>query len=417
MDAARADDHRGANAAPFARQLALWVPPDEGGDEFAHRSNSPVRGLPGGGEDRGADATPFAEGHYDWAAEVAGETEAVEIPEGERQWFSERYTLRGLYEHDVYGLAAVRRRRVSDATLAAASAAKDRQALNRWERFSPRPGDWPAGEPWRGRPLAWITDQHVTATLVAMRRKLAVTTVRSTWAHLRTIFARAKAVRAIERVPEPTWGREAPDERAAKELYDDRAIASIWQALAGQVDLQVAFVASLNVGLRTVDLFGLRWESLSLTADRPCVEFTARKTGKRQTVPLAVVTVRQLQRWRGRQGLLFPEGAGLVWPELTDAAAADPERSRPARDRNARFKRAAESVGIRHAKPWQVGRLTCNERLERHRPGSGQFVLGHTATLNSTSYREPSGLIYEAVTTLPQPECFWEGIERFERFA
>jgi uncharacterized protein (DUF2062 family) len=39
----------------------------------------------------------------------------------------------------------------------------------------------------------------------------------------------------------------------------------------------------------------------------------------------------------------------------------------------------------------------------------GQFVLGHASTLNSVSYREPSGLIYEAVTTLPQPDCFCVG--------
>jgi hypothetical protein len=56
-----------------------------------------------------------------------------------------------------------------------------------------------------------------------------------------------------------------------------------------------------------------------------------------------------------------------------------------------------------------VGRLTCNERLEGHQPGSGQFVLGHANTLNSVSYREPSGLIYEAVTTLPQPDAFCVG--------
>lgn len=389
-----------------------WIPPDGHGGPFAHRILDPVR-SPDGEKKQAAEVGQKPLNHrvepggerYDWAAAVAGEAEAVEIPEGERVWFSERYTLRGLYEHPVYGLAAVRASRVADATLAAASAAKDRQALNRWERYSPRPGDWPAGEPWRGRPLAWISDKHVAATVGAMRKELALSTCRSTWNHLRTIFRRAWDVKAIERVPEVTWGRSDGTERAARAHYTDRQLVQIWTALAGQLDLQVAFVVSVNVGLRTVDLFCLRWDCLQLTAERPVVEFTARKTGKRQTVPLGPATVRQLDRWRRAQGLLFPECAGLVWPELTDATAADPERSRAARCRNARFKRVLAGLDppIRHAKPWQVGRLTCNERLERHRPGSGQFVLGHSETLNSTSYREPSGLIYEAVVTLPQP--------------
>jgi hypothetical protein len=71
MDAARARE----SGCVGGRQLALWVPPDEAGEQgkegFAHRSNNPVRGLAGGGEPA-----------WDWAAEVAGEAEAVEIPEG-----------------------------------------------------------------------------------------------------------------------------------------------------------------------------------------------------------------------------------------------------------------------------------------------------------------------------------------------
>lgn len=407
-----------ASALPLTgtNQLALWVPEEDlegSAGAFVHRTLDPVY-KPGGGTGRAsgtqegtgrASGTQGYEG-YDWEAIAAGEQAAVEIPEGERAWFSARYTLRGLYEHPVYGLNAIRAARVRDATLAAGSRAKDRQALNRWERYSRKPGDWPAGVPWQGRPLVACTDEEATATCTAMRRALAWTTCRSTWNHLRIIFRRAVDVKAIKRVPVVTWGRTAGTERAPKELYNDRQIGDIWRALAGQTDLQVAFCLSVNVGLRTVDLFCLRWEDLQLSRDRPVVEFTARKTGKRQVVPLGPVTVAQLERWRRKQGILFPECGGLVWPELTDASAPDPERSRAARERNRRFKAALESIGIRHKKPWQVGRLTCNERLESHRPGSGQFVLGHSATLNSTSYREPSGMVYEAVVTLAQPECF-----------
>lgn len=380
-----------------AAQLALWVSGegDEGlGTGFVHRSMYPVYSP-------------------DWSAIAAAEVVRVEIPEVEREAFAGRCTLRGLYEDPVYGLRDLRRQRVRDGTLAANTLGKDGQALNRWEKYSPRPGDWPEGRVWEGRPLAWITDQHCTDTVTAMRKDLSGDTVRSTWNHLRVLLNRAVEVRALEKAPEPTWGKSV-GKRAAKELYDDVQLAAIYGALAGEIDLQIAFVVSVNAGLRSVDLFLLRWENFSLQRDRPVVEFTARKTGKRQTVPLGPVTVKQLERWRKVSGTLGNSplaGAsgftgGLVWPGLTDQAAGDPERSRQARGRNARMKAVLAGLGIEHEHPWQVGRLTCNERLERWRPGSGQFVLGHVATLNSTSYREPSGLIYEAVTTLPQPAAF-----------
>lgn len=381
-----------------ARQLGLFSP--AGSDGSVHRTMHPVH-------------------RPDWAAIAASEVRSVEIPEGERLEFAESHTLRGLYEHAQYGLAAHRRARVASGTLAAASAAKDRQALNRWESYSPRPATWAEGQAWEGRPLAWITDQHATDTLSAMREGLSTQSVRSTWNHLRTIFLHAVQVKAIGKPPEPEWAKGDAG-RAAKQLYGDQQLAEIYTALAGQEDLRVAFVVSVNVGPRTVDLFRLRWENFSLQRDRPVVEFTARKTGKRQVIPLGPVTVEQLERWRklsgtlGRSPLAGASGfcGGLVWPGLTDADAADPERSRPARERNSRFKAVLGVLGIEHEKPWQVGRLTCNERLERHRPGSGQFVLGHSNTLNSLSYREPSGMIFEAVTTLPQPACFSVGEAR-----
>ena len=348
----------------------------------------------------------YAPGEVDWAAIAAGEQTRVEVPEDQREQFALATTIRSFYEHPVYGLAAIRRQAVKDDTLAQASLVKDAQAINRWERFSPRPGSWPAGRPWQGRPLGAITDVHVSETLAAMRAVLAAETCRSTWNHLRTIFHRAVEVKALADVPEVSWGKHAGD-REAKQVYGDRHLVEIYEALSGQADLQTAFVVSVNVGPRTVDLFCLRWEDFALDRERPVVEYTARKTGKLHVVPLAAVTVSHLLRWRRASGMLPLDcGAGYVFPDLSDASAAEPEQSRAARRRNARFKRVLASLKIEVAKPWQVGRLTCNERLERHRPGAGQFVLGHANTLNSVSYREPSSLVHEAVTTLPQPSCF-----------
>lgn len=231
-------------------------------------------------------------------------------------------------------------------------------------------------------------------------RRLKLATCQSTWSHLRAIFSRAVQVRAIERVPDPVWP-PAIDDAEPKSLYDDAQLGAVYRALHRSTDLQVAFVVAVNCGPRAQDLFGLRWENFALSIERPRLEYVARKTGKRQCIPLAACTVAQLRRWQRAAGVIVTAGeaCGLIWPHW------QAERARK-RATLARFKRVLATLGIRHAKPWQVARLTCNERLERHRPGAGQFVLGHSNTLNSRSYREPSGLIWEAVTTLPQPPEF-----------
>ena len=353
----------------------------------AHRTTTPVRTL-------------------DWSKIAAAEQRVTEIPEPDRRRYSEATTLRAFWADPQYGLSSARAQRVEEGGLAANSTAKDRQALNRWERYTPRPAGWPSNAGWEGRPLAWITDQHVTDFVSAMRKDLSSQTCRSTWSHLRVMLNHAVKVKAIETAPEPQWSRG--EDRLAKELYQDEQLSAIYDALTGQTDLQVAFVVSVNAGLRSVDLFSLRWSNVLLRRERPGLEFTSRKTGKRQVVPLAPVTVQHLERWRRATGVLLDDC--MVWPKLTDPDAADPERSRAARRRNLRIKRVLAQLGIHHPKPWQVGRLTCNERLERHRPGSGQFVLGHASTLNSVSYREPSGLIYEAVVSLPRPANWSQAI-------
>jgi len=347
----------------------------------------------------------------DWESIAAAEVRRVELPEGERQRFAEATTLRGLYEHTDYGLAAAHAARVSEGTLAAATAAKVRQALNRWERWAPRPSGCRAGAEWQGRPIAYITDQHATDFVNAASGGLASATVRSTWNHLRTVLLWAVTIKALDRAPEPAWGKSRERERLPRQFYDESQLAAIYGALAAEVGLQVAFVVACNCGLRASDLFALRWEDLYLSAERPRLEFTARKTGKRQLIPLGPVTVSQLRRWQVVSGVLVAAGlaCGPVWPECSAPGAAVPEKSRAARTRNQKIKAVLKRLGMSIAKPWQVCRLTCNERLERHRPGSGQFVLGHANTLNSVSYREPSGLVWEAVSSLPQPPAWGLG--------
>jgi len=357
----------------------------------AHRCKSPMYGDP--------------EPAVDWQAIAAAEKTRKVIPPEERQSFAEGRTLPEFYSDDSYGPESARLAAVLRGELAASTVIKDRQSLARWTKFAPAPPNWPSDRNFDGRPLAYITDEHVWETFAAMRAELALITCKTTWSHLRTIFGAAVKVRAIERIPaSPKWPKG--DDRPAVQIYSDDELAQVYEALAGDVDLQVAFVCAVNVGPRAGDLFSLRWEQVDLAGDRPAVEYVATKTGKRHRVPLAPVTVRQLARWRRVLGLLPFDHEGPLWPKLQGQDDKHPEASRPARARNKRFKARLASIGLRYAKPWQVARATCNERLERHAPGVGQFVLGHANTLNSRSYREPSQAVYEAIVSLPQPPCF-----------
>lgn len=396
---------RPATAGP---RLSVWTDPEQCDGRpphsDAHTSNSRVRVPSGGGL-----------GGIDWARVAQSEQTTPIVPDEERVAFCQTYTLRRLYDDRTYGLAAHRAARVAAGTLSRNTLARDRQALRLWARYAPRPPVWPASEPWEGRPLVAIDGAYCTAALTAMRGDLAAATVRSTWSHLRIVLTRAVEIRAIETAPRPEWprasarsasGRGRRVEGRPRAVYSDAQLESIYAALTGAADLQTAFILSVNAGLRSVDLFGLRWGDVELDTDRPAVTFVATKTGKSQSVPLAPVAVAALRRWR--EGCDAPDADALIWPGLSGGDAADPERSRAARRRNARMIAALRRAGITEDRPWQRGRRTANERLERHREGAGQFVLGHARTLNARSYREPSELIRSAVATLPQPECFRE---------
>lgn len=329
-------------------------------------------------------------------AESTRETMAATvIPENMRAFIRHNLSLRGLY---CDWILPDLERRVAAKTLARATIFKDLQALNRWELYSPRPSDWPEGRTWPGVPLEFITPRYVEEFLVALFAGCPVGTARSTWSHLRNLLNHAVKVRAIEACPKPEHIPNA--DGGPVRIYRAEEIAAVYVALRHHVPLQVSFVLALNIGARAVDLYLLRWEDFDLTTDRPCVSFVSRKTGKRQTVPLAPVTIAQLQRLPsfGHDPYLFPT--------LTSPTSADPEKSTRSRRRRDHMQTCLQIAGIDLEKPMQAARATCNTRLERHRTGAGQFVLGHGLTLNSKHYHEPSDMVFDAVMTLPQPPCF-----------
>ncbi|MBX3448231.1 MAG: tyrosine-type recombinase/integrase [Planctomycetaceae bacterium] len=315
------------------------------------------------------------------------------VPEVSRAWIRDNLTLRAFYQD---WMLQDRERRCAAKELSRGTISKDRQALSRWERYS-RPEDWPEDKPWPGIPIGALTGRYVADVLTRMHAELGDSTARSTWGHLRTILNYAVQVRALDHAPKPE--RKRPEDRKVS-VYRPEQIEAAFLALKDHVDLQVAFVLAINTGMRTVDLFSLKWSNCDLVGTHPTVTFTARKTRKAQTIPLAPVTVRHVLRLpsKGDSPWLFP---GRSSPE-----AIDPERSRPARRRKELIAHRFAMAALTFEKPFQVARATCNTRLERARQGAGLFVLGHGLSLNAKSYHEPSDLIFEAVNAVEQPPCF-----------
>lgn len=317
-----------------------------------------------------------------------------ELTQEQKAWVAENVTLRGYYDHFV---APGKRIKLSAGQVRAGTLQKDRQALNRWEKYT-RPDDWPANQPWEGLVIGAIDGEDLEEFFERARGPggLAAATVRSTWFHLRTTFNFAWRHGVLGRHLQPDTLAEEDGEVA---IFDDERIEAAYGAFGDRTDLQVAFVLSILCGPRTEDVFGLRWDGVKLIERAgPTLVYTARKTGKQHGVPLCEVAVQHLRR--------LPRRGEYLFPTLCEPGHKDPARSRTARERNAEIKRRLLSVGITFRKPFQAARATCNERLESHKQGVGQFVLGHALSLNSKSYRKPDKMIRDAINSLAPPACF-----------
>lgn len=378
--------------------LRLWTPEVETRD--AHRSINPVRSPkkkePASGQqalwEPGVDAETLA------YAQVVTETfRDVEVPVANRQWVRDHLSVRQFYTD---WMDIERRKKLEDNDVAPGTLQKERQAINRWEKYS-RPEDWPVGKDWTGVPIGAVSGAYMKHVIRKMFEGLAPCTIKSTWGHLRAIFKFAVQVRALDCAPEPDVSFESEDaEEDLVTVYKPDEIRRAYQALSAEPDLQVSFVLACNAGMRPVDLYSLETDKLDVESAHPTITFKSRKTGKVQAIPLAPITVMHLRR--------LNLGGRYVFPGRSNPTAKDPERSRPARARRRRVQSLFMAAGLTFEKPNQVARATCNTRLNRARQGAGDFVLGHSLTLNSKSYMDPSDLIFEAIHAVPQPECFSE---------
>lgn len=320
---------------------------------------------------------------------------ATVVPVEMREWVRKNCSVRAFYSRWIEPERIERRRA---GTLSTSSIAHDRQAIRHWEKYT-RPDNWPAGKDWPGWPIGAITAKRIDQFLVRLYASVPKGTASSTWSHLRTIFNSAQRTGGIEDKLRPTCTPKAED--TPVEIFSAEQLEAAYRALAEWPDLQVAFVLACNVGARTVDLFLLRWDRTHLDGSRPTITFTAKKTGKTQTIPLAPVTVAQLKRLpsRGASEWLFP---GRSSP-----GAKDPEHARPSIRRRAIYRTAFAAAGITFPKPFQSLRKTCSTRLEAKQRGAGEFVLGHERGVNAR-YTEPAAVTFDAINAIPQPAVFFD---------
>ena len=258
---------------------------------------------------------------------------------------------------------------------------KERQAINRWQKWelANPPEKWPKKKRWTGLPIGFITSGYWDRCLDSLLGSYAFDTVTSTRDHLRTVFNHAVKIGVLARCPQPLpLEKRETDEDGEEDLarvWSEEELAVIIPALAHRPELLTAFVTGCLVGPRSVDLFQLRWSRhVKHEESPPRVRYRAKKTGKWHGFPLHPIVQAQLERLR-REHLFEP--GGPVFPTLTSTHSADPEKSKPARRRNAAIKKILRNVGIDPpVKPWQVCRATCCTLFNSVEPGLGSWMIG-----------------------------------------
>lgn len=381
----------------------------------AHRSSAPVR-------------TPVApvisqavdQRILDLSAQVAAGDVRLMVPESSAASYA-ALPLRSWYFCDSFGPAAQRARDVAAKRTKPATAEKDLSALQVWEKYT-RPAEWEGH--WPGISIGSITAQYLQQFVKsALAGGLSAGYLGGLINHLSWILSIAKERGVLLAVP-----RKPPVTQLAASLSIDNddltviyelsgeilvCLGAICSHLAGQPELRQAFVLACSCGLRPRDLFSLRWNHFAAVSGQPSLRITPEKTkrhGKTIRIPIAQSIWEGLSAYR--EATAAADDA-LLFPGLVSADAVDPEKSRSARRRNSAIMKAAEAAGFifpdRRRKPWQIARATANERLERHRPGVGEFVLGHmSGSINARHYRQRWSEICAAVNSLPQPPEFLE---------
>ncbi len=358
---------------------------------------------------------------------VANQNGRLVVPPGERAQYAQ-LPLRAWYDCDLYGPSQFRDAEIVAGRNQAGTKEKDESAISVWERHT-KPSDWQGH--WPGISIESITEDYLRQWIVnCLSAGLSRGYLTGLVNHIAWILSVAVDREVLSRVPKKPSVRQLAATRTGQLFSDDDCaviyeidgdilgtLDRICKAMAGQQELQTAFVLACSTGLRPVDLFGLTWANVKSIDGQPAIVAMPKKTKRYATtvrIPLAPAVYARLVRLRGDAA-----DSALLFPGSVSNDCRDPEKSRSARRRNAAIKAAAESVGFeypdRRTKPWQICRATANERLERHRPGIGEFILGHSAgSINKKHYRQRWSEAVEAINTLPQPPSFQEDVQPCE---
>lgn len=374
---------------------------------------------------------------------VAAADVRLVVPVHQRELFAS-LPLRQWYECPLYGPSVQRLKDIEAKKTAAGTMGKDLSAISVFERYT-RPADW-SGE-WPGISISAIGPEYLREWI---RNALAAGKSRGYLdglaGHLTWILRLAVEREVLARAPKkPAVKQIATAVRST--LFSDDDLTVIYETngqiletldrihanLAGNFELQTAFVLACSCGLRPSDLFSLCWCDVTTIDGTPAIFRVPQKTKRHGTtvrIPLASCVSARLAELRRRaesngvsagsdetrnSAAADVMASQRLFPSLVSTAAKDPEKSHAARRRNSELRKAAQTAGFifpdRRSKPWQIARATCNERLERHRPGIGEFVLGHSAgSINKKNYRQRWSEAVTAVQTLPQPASFLEVI-------
>ncbi len=290
-----------------------------------------------------------------------------------------------------------------------ASLKEDRTALGHWERST--------GDP----DIREATREHTTRLRDDLRdRGLSPYTLKKTWCELRMMFGWALDEGVIERVPyisrrrksslvdlPPKEQREPLNDGEVTRLFGECRHATYPRVRGLPTPLlwQAAVVLFYVYGIRTRDLFTLRWEDV-LFSDG-LIRFEAMKTSKLQGLPMTVVTEQWLRKLRAvqtRSGRVFPgfNTRGHQWQ--TGVLKGQWKRGYYATWRSEIC--AAAGIGDVWLKHFREAMVTRYNGLDRSE-GIGSWIAGHYVPgVSAQNYDLPTREIRALLESASYPACF-----------
>lgn len=268
-----------------------------------------------------------------------------------------------------------------------------RRAVQHWEAYSANP------------PLPEITDDVCEEFFWRVRDSgLVRPATYNKWArHLRGILMRLgprdsrnrRGKGLLPYVPLlPVWPEEFGDPRVIpledlSRIYEACQCARWPRGAEGMAATRwrAWLVLLYNCGPRRDDALGLTWANVESSPRGPVLKWRAKKTGKKQTVPLNTIVLRHLEKLpRGTETLIgFPNSH---------------------RDLYGEWKRILTLAGIHEGYTFHDVRRTCGTAYDLISERAAEWVLGHAKTVTRRSYINPDEKLFSAAAAIRQPVAF-----------